>query len=238
MKLAINVGGEGKRIRHLFADIPKPMIPVNGKPVLERLVEWAGKNSFDELLFLCGFKNEMISSYFGNGSKWGIPIKYSIENRPLGSGGAIKHAAEHLLGNTFAYISGDLICNVNFLKMLDSHSKSGAIMTVLVQSSTHPKDSDILQLGEQSRVIRFIDKKTPKPQGEKLSNAGLCIMEPIIFEHMIEDVFTLETYLYPKLLSSGIPVNGYVSDELINDIGTPERLHEIETLLHAMEKNA
>lgn len=234
MKLAINVGGEGRRIRPLFAGIPKPMIPVNGKPVLERLVEWAGKNAFTELLFLCGFKHEAITSYFGDGDKWGIPIQYSIEHKPLGSGGAIKHA-EKLLENTFAYISGDLVCDVSFPRMLESHSRSGAIITVLIHPSTHPEDSDILQIDGCSRVVRFIDKKTAKPPGEKLSNAGLCIMDPAVFEHMDREVFTLETYLYPKLLASGALVNGYVSDELIKDIGTPERLHEIETLLAAQD---
>lgn len=234
MQLLINVGGKGRRMGALTKEVPKPMIPLCGKPILEHLLEWAKRNHFDEIVLLCGYKHEVIQSYFRNGDKFGIKIVYSIEKEPLGSGGPVKYA-EPLLDGTFAYISGDLFCKVDFLKMLEYHKKSNAVMTVLLHETDHPEDSDILQVNENNEVIRFVSKHDDHKNAGNLGNAGLCIMELDTLNFMKKKVFTLETYLYPELLKSGEKVQAYITDEIISDIGTPERLKKIAEIIKKEE---
>lgn len=231
MQLLINVGGKGKRLGTLTSELPKPMIRIYGKPVLQYLVEWAFESSFSEVILLCGYKHELIREYFGDGTRFSLPIRYSVESTPLGSGGPIKNA-RHMITDTFTYISGDLICKVNFEKMYLSHERSKPTMTVLLHESSHPNDSDILCLDEQFRVNRFIGKNEIHGSDcGNLTNAGLCILETKVLDYMQEDVFTFETYLYPRLISMSEHIHGYVSDEVIFDMGTPERLEAAEKIL-------
>jgi NDP-sugar pyrophosphorylase family protein len=206
------------------------MVPLLGKPVLAYLLEWAVKSRFAEVVLLCGYKHQIISDYFGDGHQFGIPISYSIEPKPLGSGGPIKYAQNHLK-DTFAYISGDLICQIDFKAMLDAHLQTQATMSVALHVSSHPDDSDILQIDKHHRVTKFVSKHADHTNAGNLSNAGLCILEPRVLDYMDQDVFTFETYLYPKLLEAGEYVNAYVTEEYIHDMGTPERLRDAEHFL-------
>lgn len=230
MKLFVNAGGKGKRMGALTAGTPKPMLMLNNKPILEHLINWAVTNNFTEVVLLCGYKHEIIRSYFDNGSNFGIKILYSIEPEPLGSGGSIKFA-EKFIEDTFAYINGDLFCMVDFTKMLSSHNSSEAVITILLHESSHPEDSDVLQLDNNNRVQKFISKHDPHSDCGNLTNAGLCIISPEVLKYMKRKAFTFETYIYPALLDSGEYINGYVSNEFIKDIGTVERLNEVESML-------
>jgi len=228
----INVGGKGKRLMPLTKNIPKPLVKLNGKPVLEHLVEWAKESGITEVVFLTGHLADKIKNHFGDGSKFGIKIEYSNEDMPLGSGGAIKNARKFVNG-TFAYISGDLYTEVNLKKMIQSHKNKNAIMSVLLHKSNHPQDSDILQINDNEEVVKFISKHDDHTGAGEMGNAGLAIMEPEVFDYMKEDVFTFETYLYPKLINSDKFVHGYVSEEYTRDIGTFERLLKTEKYMNA-----
>lgn len=233
MKLMINVGGRGKRMGTLTEDIPKPMVLLNGKPILEYLVKWAKDNSFSDIILLCGYKSEVIQEYFGSGEKFGINIFYSIESEPLGSGGPIKNARK-FVDDTFAYINGDLYCEVDFAGMAEAHFKSNVVMTVLVHESSHPQDSDVLLVDNDDKVIRFVSKHDDHTGCGNLTNAGLCIIEPRVFDYMEENVFTFETYVYPRLLAEGECMHAYVTEEMIKDIGTVDRLCEVEKRLRGI----
>ncbi len=225
-KLFINAGGEGKRLQSVIEDIPKPMINVKGKPILHHLVDWAKKFPISEIVMMLGYKPEKIIQYFKDGSELDIPIKYSIEPHALGSGGPLKFAKNHI-DETFVYISGDLSCEVDLNKMLEFHRKNDSDITVFLHKSSHPLDSDILQIDSNSKVTRFISKHENHEEAGGLSNAGLCIIEPKIIDLMEEETFNFENYLYPRILERGLKMMGYVTDELIYDIGTRERLKTI-----------
>jgi len=227
LKLFVNTGGEGKRLYPLTKDIPKPLVKVKNKSILHHLVDWARKYEIDEIIMMNGYKAEKIIKYFGDGSAFGIPIHHSNESFPLGSGGPLKYAKRHL-EETSVYISGDLICEVDLKKMLEFHTKNKADITVFLHKSSHPNDSDILKINEDAQVIKFISKHDDHTNSGELGNAGLCIIEPRIFDLMQEGNFNFENYLYPKILEKGLKMMGYVSDEKIIDIGTLERLKEIE----------
>ncbi len=224
----INVGGRGVRMGSVTGKVPKPMLELAGKKILEWLVGWAVESGFEGIVMLCGYKSDVVIDHFGDGRHFGIPIEYSVESEPLGSGGAIKLAAEFADGRRFAYISGDLFCRVDFPRMARFHEKKRALMTVAVHKTSHPEDSDILEVGEDGLVVRFVDKNGDHAGAGDLGNAGLCVMEPGVFDYMEPDVFTFETYLYPRLIDAGERVAAYVTEEVIRDLGTPERLDRME----------
>ena len=233
MKIFINTGGKGTRLYPLTYNIPKPMIPVNGKPVLAHLVDWGKQNKVNEFVFLNGHLHHMIEDYFKNGEELGVRIIHSNEPRPLGSGGPIKYAEKHIDG-PFALINGDSVCRVDLEKMTKAHNeavKTGAIMTIFLHKSNHANDSDILKIDENNRVIKFISKHEDHTDAGNLTNAGLAIIEPRALKYMDKESFTFETYLYPKLLEAGEFIYGYVSNDYIADMGTAERLEKVESYL-------
>jgi NDP-sugar pyrophosphorylase family protein len=237
MKLFINVGGKGTRLGSLTQDVPKPMIPIHGKPVLEYLVMWAKANGMTDIVMLSGHLHEVIEDYFGDGEKFGVKISYSVESKPLGSGGAVRNARAYVDG-TCCLISGDVICNINLSKMMKSHRTSkGAVMTILVRESDHPHDSDILKVDDNNRVVKFIGKKEDHTGSGNLANAGLFIIEPEVFDFMDDECFTFETYLFPKLLDAGMYLNTYIANEYFFDMGTPERLEKAKKILQERFRN-
>ncbi len=230
MRAFIGTGGKGKRLLPLTSNIPKPMVKLNGIPILERLVLWLKEYGINEIVMLNGHMHDVIVNYFKDGSKWGVKIWHSNEPKPLGSGGPLRYAKKFVNGR-FVYLSGDIACKVDLKKMIDVHkeaNKKGAIMSVFLHESSHPEDSDILVLGEDNKVARFVSKHDDHTNTGNLGNAGISILEPEVIDYMQEEVFTYEGYLYPRLLKAGEYIYGYVSEDFVKDIGTIERLREVE----------
>lgn len=231
MKLFINAGGKGLRLGDLTKDIPKPMVPIYGKPVLHHLVDWAKIQGITEIIMMNGYKDGKIVNHFKDGKNFGIKISHSVEDKPLDSGGPIKLAEKHVDGR-FAYISGDHICDLDLRKMISFHEDKEADMSVLVHKSTHPHDSDILQLDSDSKISRFVSKHEKNREGiGDLSNSGLCIIEPKIIKLMDKEVFNFENYIYPKALDSKLRLFGYHSEEFMHDMGTIDRIKRCEDYL-------
>lgn len=229
MKLFISTGGRGERLYPLTKDIPKPLVLVAGKPVLHHIMDWAKGQPIDEVVLLNGYLAEKIISYF-NHNNFGIKITHLTELSPLGSGGCLKFASRYASGR-FAFISGDVVCAVDLKEMLLFHEKNKADITVHVHHSTHSHDSDILQTDPDGRVLRFISKHDNHTDAGTLTNSGLCIMEENILRLMEKKIFTMETYLYPRLLEKNSRFFAYHTDEFIADMGTPERLKKCEKFL-------
>ncbi len=230
LKLFINTGGKGERLFPLTKDIPKPLVLILGKPVLHHLIDWAKSNQIDEIVMMNGYMSEKIIDYFGDGKNFRVKITHSNEPYALGSGGPLKFAKKHINGR-LVHISGDVICDVNLSKMMEFHEKNNSKITVLVHKSTHPHDSDILDIDKNGRVIRFVSKHEDHANAGDLTNAGLAIIEPKIIELIEEEVFNFENYLYPILLKNKISFYAYNTDEFIHDMGTIERLKKCEEYL-------
>ncbi len=231
MQLFINAGGKGTRLYPLTKEIPKPMVQVLGKPVLEHIIGWAKRNGINEIVIMSGYKSEQIIGYFGDGSKFGIPIIHSTELYPLGSGGPIKLAGKHVKG-TFCYINGDNICNVDLKKVLEFHNKNKADVTaVLIKKNV--AYGDFLKIDEKNNITELISKESRDMGG--LAHAGLCIIEPKILDLMDKEIFNFEHYIFPKLIENGLNFKGYVTDEFIEDMGTPERLKNVEEMLRKIK---
>ncbi|MBI2671671.1 nucleotidyltransferase family protein [Candidatus Woesearchaeota archaeon] len=226
MKLLISAGGKGIRLGNLTKNLPKPMINVNGKPILHHLVDWAKKNEFEEIIMMNGFMAEKIVDYFKDGKQFGIKITHSNEDYPLDTGGAIKLAGQYV-DSTFVYVNGDTIYDVDLKKMMQFHKNKNSDMTIFLHKSSHPLDSDILEVDKDNKIINFFSKHDKNKKGN-LSNCGLCIIEPKILKLMDKEVFNFENYLYPKLINSNFNVLGYISEEPITELGTLERLKKYE----------
>jgi len=235
MKLFINAGGKGTRLYQLTKETPKPMVPILGKPVLEHLIEWAKRNEISEIVLMTGYKAELIEDYFKDGNGFGMRIHHSVEPYPLGSGGPIKFAEKHVKGR-FVYVSGDQICTVNLKKMLKFHTKNNADMTIFVNKTDHPEDSDTLRVDQNGKVTHFLTKFEPKEAKDNLSNRGLCIIEPKILSLMDKEIFNFENEIYPKMLTMEMNLMTYETDEFMEDMGTPERLKKCEEYLRSKEQ--
>lgn len=230
-KLIILCGGQGTRLYPLTYDIPKVMIPINGKPALEYQIEWAKKYNIKDIIICSGHLHKYIENYFGDGSKFGVNIKYSVEKEPLGTGGPIKLVKDIIGNDDFFVLNGDILCNINLHKVIEFHKSKNALATIVIHKSNHPMDSDLIEVDSNQKI----KKLWIKPHKEKppiiTSNAGAYVLNPKIIDQIQEGKVSLEREILPKLHESGHKIFAYNTNEYLRDMGTQERLKEIELLI-------
>ena len=186
MQLVILSGGKGTRLG--LKDIPKPMISMAGKPLLERQIELAKNYEIDEVFILSGHLAHVISDYFGDGSKWGMRIHHIVEPYPLGTAGALKLLKGQLAGR-FLVFYGDVVMDFDIKAFQDFDAKREGIASILVHPNSHPYDSDLVEVGEDFVVKSFLSK--PHPEDliyRNLVNAAVYIMSPEIMDYIESDV--------------------------------------------------
>jgi len=228
MKIVIIAGGKGTRIASLASEIPKAMIPVNSKPVLEYQIDLAKRYGYTEIVLIIGHLGEKIQDYFGDGSKWGVKISYYIETIPLGTAGAIAELAD-LLTDDFFVFYGDTVMDIALDQMLDYHKSHNADSTLFLHPNDHPYDSDLVELGLDNKITQFYSK----PHSEdlicrNLVNAALYIISPKIVSLVPKGVKSdFANNIFPDCLEKGLNIYGYVSPEYIKDMGTPDRYEKV-----------
>lgn len=233
-QLVILAGGKGTRLKERLGDLPKPMIPIAGKPLLEHQVELAKKYGFEELIFFVHFRADLIEQHFGDGKKFGVRIRYVLEREPLGTAGAVLAGFEPL-AERFVVMYGDTMVNVDLERFWRAHGEHHADATLLLHPNDHPLDSDLVEVDTKSRVVAFHNR--PHPEGiwrQNLVNAGLYVvekraLEPFHAERSTEHGTLLDfgKDLFPVMLTRGANLLGYNSPEYIKDIGTPQRYDRI-----------
>ncbi len=157
MKAVIMAGGQGTRLRSLAADIPKPMIPVLGKPILEYQIDNLKENGIKDIILVIGYLGDAIKNYFGDGKAFGVNISYFYEDHPMGTAGALYYLKDELCED-FLLIMGDLMLSVDFNRFMDAHIKSGAEVTLFVHPNSHPYDSDIIVTDQVGRLKDFTEE--------------------------------------------------------------------------------
>ena len=198
MYALVLAGGKGERLRPLSEDRPKPMVPLAGKPILEYHLTWLRDEGVTHALLLCGYRADVIQDYFGDGRRWGLAIDYSLEDEPLGRGGAFKLAfsrvppSEELLIGT----NGDVLCNQPLAPILRAHRASGAVATVMLTRFVSPYG--IVQVTRDGRIIRFQEK----PRLPHWINAGLYVLSRPFFD-LLPDVGDHEDSAFPLLAERG-----------------------------------
>jgi mannose-1-phosphate guanylyltransferase/phosphomannomutase len=228
IKVVIVAGGKGTRIASINSEIPKAMIPVCGKPVLERQIEMACRYGFTEFIFLTGYLGDKIKTYFGDGSKWGAHITYYQEQQPLGTAGALAEVTD-MLSDDFFVFYGDTVMDIDMPAMLDFHLGHHADATLFVHPNDHPFDSDIVILNKDNSVNHFANK--PHPDGfvsRNIVNAALFVFHKSIIKCIQKGVKShIEKNVLPLCLEKGLKLYGYRSFEYVKDMGTPERYHAV-----------
>lgn len=228
MKVVIIAGGQGTRIASVNSEIPKAMIPVCGKPIIEHEVELCKRYGYTDFLFIIGYMGDQIFSYFGNGSKWDVSIEYFQETKPLGTAGALGYLKDKLTEDFFVFY-GDTIVDFDMLAMLKYHQDKKADATLFLHPNDHPYDSDIVELDTEGKVLRFDNKPHPEDFVSKnIVNAALFIFSPKILTQIEVGVKShIEKNVLPKCLAAGMNLYGYISFEYIKDMGTPERYYAV-----------
>lgn len=228
MKVVIIAGGQGTRIASVNSEIPKAMIPVGGKPILEYEVELAKRYGHTSFIFIIGHLGHIIKEYFGDGKKWGVDIEYYHEEKPLGTAGALGYLRDKLTSDFFV-MYGDTIVDIDMDAMLRFHRDRNADATLFVHPNDHPHDSDVVDIGSDGRVRHFFIK--PHPEGlvcRNMVNASLFIFSPKVLSMVETGVKShIEKDVLPRCLESGMRLYGYVSFEYIKDMGTPERYESV-----------
>jgi histidinol-phosphate phosphatase family protein len=232
----ILAGGAGTRLRERLGDLPKPMIPIAGKPLLEHQVELCARFGFTDLVFFVHYRADLIEKHFGDGARWGVKIRYVVEKEPLGTAGAVL-AGFDMLADRFVVLYGDTMVNVDLDRIWKAHEQAGADTTLLLHPNDHPLDSDLVEVEDGSRVTAFHNR--PHPAGvwrQNLVNAGLYVIENRALAPFREarkphpatpHILDFGKDVFPEMLRRGGKLLGYNSPEFIKDIGKPERYDRV-----------
>lgn len=229
MKAIISAGGFGTRIRSVSNDIPKPLIKVNGIPVLERTIIQLKKYGISDIIITVSYLREQIMDYFKDGSDFGVNIEYFIEEAPLGSAGAI-FKLKDVLGDDFIVLNGDIVFDIDFNRMIEYHNTNSALITLFAHPNTHPYDSTLLCC-EDNGIVNGLYKGNNKPKYYKNSvNAGIHIINSKVFSFINNDDSEVKNFdkdLILPLIETR-KVYAYLSSEYVKDMGTPDRLIAVE----------
>lgn len=228
MKTFILSAGMGTRLRPLTNTIPKVMVPIGGKPVLEHLILLCRQHGFTQIVINVHYLPEVITKYFKDGSDWNVHITYSFETQTImGGAGALKHAQKVLEGEDFFVLNGDCMTAINLKKMAAFHKYKKGIGTVLVHDTDHPYDSDIVDYNSDKQITRFF-RPQPGDTFKPVSKTGTHIFTPDIFKYIpAQKKYSLEKELIPDLLSKNEKIFAYYSNEYSKDMGTPQRLAQV-----------
>src|ERR687893_406105 len=228
MKAIIMAGGQGTRLRPLTSNQPKPMIRIANLPCMEHIVNLLARHGFTDIVVTLQFMPEEIQDYFGDGSEWGVNMRYSIEDAPAGTAGSVKMAEQQLdlYGERLLIISGDALTDADLSRVVSFHEEMGAEATMVLKSVENPLDFGIVITEEDGRISRFLEKPAWGQVFSDTVNTGIYLLEPSVIEEIPDpqdDGYDFSKELFPKLLDAGRPLYGYVTDDYWEDIGTLEQ---------------
>ncbi len=226
MKTVIMAGGKGTRISPVSVEIPKSMLPIAGKPVLEHQLECLAGQGYRDIVIVTGHLGEAIHEYFGNGSRFGVSIEYYHEEKPLGTAGSLV-ALKDRLTEDFLLINGDLLFDVDLKRFEAFHHSKKALATLFTHPNDHPFDSELIIADKDSRITGWLGRANREDAYKNLVNAGIHMISPELLSEK-EKVGKLN--LDRDLLTPSLPTGkifSYNSPEYVKDMGTPKRYEEV-----------
>ena len=236
MKGIIIAGGLGTRLRPLTYLRPKPLVPVANRPFLEYQVALLRKYGIDDIVFATNYMADKIEAHFGDGSRFGVRMRCALEEQPLGTGGAIRNAADFFPGEAVAVFNGDVLTDFDIGKILAFHAEKKSIATVTLAEVPSPHPFGVLILNEEGRVLEWNEpsEETKRalavdqdmaPTGKDFINAGFYVLEPQFIERIEPGVkSSVERDIYPKLLAEQGPMYGIAPGGFWMDVGRAEQL--------------
>ena len=219
MQAVIMAGGFGTRLRPLTCNIPKPMIPLVNKPIMEHVINLLKSHSITDIIVLLYFQSEKITSYFKDGKEFGVKISYIKPESDFGTAGAVR-CASHLLKERFIVISGDLATDFDLRKSVDFHDKNKGDLTLLLKSVENPLQYGVVIIDEKNRITQFLEKPTWGEVFSDLINTGIYIIEPEILKNIPQnEEYDFSKNLFPLLLNKGANLLGYEASGYWIDVG-------------------
>ena len=224
----IMAGGKGSRLLSITNDeIPKPMVPVDGKPLLEYQVEKLKSYGVKKIIMIVGHLGEKISGHFQDGKAFGVDIDYIFEKEPLGTAGAFYYLKDKIDAKNFLLIFGDVFFDLDFDRMEDFHFKNSALTTLLAHPNWHTYDSDLIQMDDTGRVIGFDSKHNVRDYWyDNMVNAGMYILNKDLLDLVKEPVkIDFEKDILANQVKLGANIYAYHSPEYVKDVGTVDRIN-------------
>ena len=235
MKTVIMAGGKGTRIASVNAEVPKPMIKIGGKPVLEHEIECLRDQGFTDIILTVSHLGHVITDYFGDGSgispvtgkPFGVKISYYFEEEPLGNAGALFRIKDQLTED-FLLLNADAMFDVDFNRFVAYHKEHGGLVTLFTHPNSHPYDSGLIFADENGAVEKWLAKEDERPQYYRNRvNAGLHVMSPKVLDvEITTPKVDLDRQLLKPLAGTG-KMFCYDSPEYVKDMGTPERYYAV-----------
>lgn len=214
MKAIIMAGGKGLRLRPLTDNIPKPMVKIIDKPVLQHIIELCRAHNITDIGITLGYKSDCITDYFGNGDWLGVKITYFFEDQPLGTAGGVKNAKD-FVSDDFIVLSGDAYTTIDLSKAIDFHFAKNSSFTLIATPHKNPEGLGILETDHDGKITAFIEKpENPRPS---LINCGIYIMKKAILDMIPEGPYDFGKQLIPRLAGKAY---AFVTYDYWSDIGT------------------
>ena len=218
------VGGFGTRLMPLTSTVPKPMLPIAGLPVTEHQLAMAKRAGITSLVLATSYLSEVFTPYFGDGSRWGMKLQYAVEEEPLGTGGAIRNAAQLLTkSESIVIFNGDVLSSHDLSRQIHMHESLSADVTMHLTHVADARAFGCVPIDDGGRVTAFLEKME-KPVTNTI-NAGCYVFNPRVIESIPEGkVVSVEREIFPSLVANGQAIYGMVDDSYWLDIGTPRAL--------------
>ncbi len=221
MQAVILVGGEGTRLRPLTSTVPKPVVPLVDRPLIAHMLEWLRRHGVDDVVLSCGFLATSVRNVLGDGSRWGLRLRYVEEPEPRGTAGALKYA-EDLLAERFLMLNGDVLTDLDLTAQIAQHEATGATGTLGLVGVPDPSAYGLVHLDDERRVTEFVEKPPADVVDTNLISAGAYVLERSVLDLVPPDrPVSIEREVWPRLVGAGlyaVPHDAYWAD-----VGTPER---------------
>jgi mannose-1-phosphate guanylyltransferase/phosphomannomutase len=227
MKAVILAGGEGTRLRPLTSNLPKPMMPIANQPMMEHIVRLLAGHGFDDIVVTVAFLANHIRNYFGDGSEFGVRMRYATEEAPLGTAGSVRNAMDEL-DDTFLVISGDVVTDVDLSAVVATHREKQAFGSIALKRVENPVEFGIVITHDDGTIERFLEKPTWGQVFSDTINTGIYVLEPSVFDYIpAGEVVDFSGDVFPAVLEKGGRLVGCVVDGYWEDVGTLEAYRSV-----------
>ena len=225
--------GFGKRLAPITHTTPKPLVPVAGRPLLDRLLEFLRAGGIEEVIINLHHLGQRIEEHVGDGRRFGLRVRYSPEDPILDTGGGIKNAEPLLAGEPFVVANGDSLLEIRLRDLLEWHRARGGVATLMVRPDPDAAAYGLVELDDADRVRRIVGLPASAAPGTRgFMFPGLHVLEPEIFRWMdAGGVFSITRVTYPRMIEAGLPVFGCVTQARWVTIDTPEALAAADRVL-------
>ncbi|MFQ3549750.1 MAG: NDP-sugar synthase [Armatimonadota bacterium] len=227
MKAMILAAGVGSRLDPLTRNIPKPMVPIVNKPVMEHIIEKLKANGIENIMVNLHYLGDQIKSYFGDGKNWGVKIQYSQEDRLWGDAGSVKRCESFFDEDTFLVVGGDDLADLDFQRLIRYHKDKKAVGTIALSLVDDPTEYGIALLNERGKITRFLEKPKGELMFSNTANTGVYVFNKSVFDLIPKNVqYGFGKDLLPKLLEQKLGLYGYLTSSYWKDVGSLRQYQE------------